>query len=543
MLASRDVSRDTLGCRFASRDTSRDSYSAKNELIMDYPPTTRIEENGVEVAFGEPVAFNSGQAVGLAVVASSQSATLPQMQSKASASWESGSRAHRTSSAPAPVLTSQIAAAPTPCGGQQSQSRQQQQQQGQKLPQQQGQGRESGTETPPLQVEPGTEHSITITQTVRPSVHLSHPTSRSHASFPTAGDSLQPVPPKVVGTCWPKAVASPMLQSRYISAAPPATLPRQGSRQNSLPEGLKTEPWGGFVAPLPSPVNALFPPMEFQFHRTAGASVTKSMWGDELPKEEHSTLPRLPAPPPVTSSSDDRHHSAHALAIGRRGIGEVRSSPRSQENSQIRDNQQVQEDSSQQLEHIRSLAIDLASTVQQLCDMQRKMGHELHDVKLQVNHNSSDLEEVRSSFAQLRGLQRSGARPPPLASAPPSYPAYPAPDDAEVLGHPPTNSMVSSPQLDFRTQIPTQTPQEDLHHEVAIPTPVSQGSTASARNLGYSDTQDLLHNFHGRALEGLGSLHDWTARTLHNFVAGNVTGGNSCCQTSEQKSQRPLTRI
>lgn len=270
----------------------------------------------------------------------------------------------------------------------------------------------------------------------------------------------------------------------------------------------------------------MFPPMEFQFHRptdfqfrkVAGASVTESMAGDNLPKEDHSSLPRFPPAPPVTSPSDERHNSAHALALGRRSVGEVRGSPRSLDTGM---EQQQKEDQGQQLEHVRSLTLDLATTVQELVEMQRKLGNELHEVKLQVTNNSHDLEEFRSSYAQSRSLQRSSVRPPPLASAPPSYPSdY----DAQFQAHRAANSM-------------------ELHHEMPPPTPMSQRSTVSvAKNLGYSDTQDLLHNVHGRAIEGLGSLHDWTARAMNNLITGD-NSGNSCCQTLDRQPRGPLTRI
>jgi hypothetical protein len=99
--------------------------------------------------------------------------------------------------------------------------------------------------------------------------------------------------------------------------------------------------------------------------------------------------------------------------------------------------------------------------------------------------------------------------------------------------------MVSSPRVDCRTHMP-----QNLHHETAIKTTMSQQSTTSvARNLGYSDTQDLLHNVHGRALEGLGSLQDWTARTMHNLIASDATSGNLCCQTGGRKPHGQLLRI
>merc|ERR1719210_3323511 len=182
-----------------------------------------------------------------------------------------------------------------------------------------------------------------------------------------------------------------------------------------------------------------------------------------MPKEDHSSLPRFPIAPPVTSSSEDRHKSTDALAFGRRSVGEVRTTPRCQDGSQILDKQQVQEDQGQQLEHIRSLALDLTSTVQQLCKMQRKLGHELQEVKLQVNHNSENLEEFRSSFEQTSGSQRSGARPSWLASAP-----HHSHHDAHFPVQQQTNSMVSSPQLDLRAHTP-----KDLHQEIPIPTPMS----------------------------------------------------------------------
>jgi len=486
-------------------------------------PTTQVE-----VAVAEPVAINSGQAVGLAAVATSQPASLPRMLSKASATWDNGSRAQRTASAPTLALPRQIAAAPTPCGSRQPLL-------------QLGQASEAAFGAPPpLRAELGAGHSMTITPaTLRPSVGLSQRRFLSRSSCPATGDSTwslpqqqqPPAPHKVVAA--PNAAASPMVQPRRFSMALPPGLPRQGSWQTAAPEGLKAESWSSFVARLPSPVNMLFPPMEFQFHKT------DSVAGDDMPREDHRSLPRLPAAPPVTTSSEDRHNGTLALALGRRSVGEVRISPRSQDwedgSQALLDRQQAQEDQGQQLEHIRSLALDLASTVQELCEMQRKMGHELQEVRLQVNHNSHDLEEFRSSFAQPSGMQRSGAQPPPLALAPPSSSHY----ETQSPAHQPTNSMVSPPQLDCRTHTP-----QDSHLEVPIPTPVSQRSTASAaRNLGYSNTQDLLHSVHGRALEGLGSLHDWTARAMHNLVAGNSTGSNLCCQASDRQSHRPLTRI
>lgn len=280
-----------------------------------------------------------------------------------------------------------------------------------------------------------------------------------------------------------------------------------GSNHTIIPEGLNSEPWSSVAAPL-FPVKKLFPPREFQFHKTVqtpiavGDCVTETMAGDDLPTEEHSLLPGFPRARPVTRGE-----------FGRRSVWEAGSSPRSQ-GSHL--DQQLQ-DQGQQLQHVRGMTLDLVSTVQELVEMQRKLGHELREVKLQAVQAQ---QEFRSSYAQISSLQRSGMQPPQLESSLPSY---------RSNGHMPTNSMVSSPG---RTHMP-----QDFHRELSIRTPVlPQSKVSVARNLGYNSTQDLLDHVHGRALEGLGSLHDWTAEAMHNVIAGNGNGSNLCCQIDDRRA-------
>jgi len=392
-----------------------------------------------------------------------------------------------------------------------------------------------------------------MTQMLRNSGNLTQRVCLSRSSCPATCDATwRPPAASTAPGSWnapapcragalPNGATNSMAQSQYLSATLPVGVPQQISRQKIMPEGLKTEPWSSFVAPLPSPVNDLFPPMEFQFHTslgasaisrgmagenllkgTVGASISDSMAGERLPREYHSSLPRFPPAPPATSSSEERYQGAHALAFGRRSVGEVRSCPQNQEDYQVPEQQQVQEQG-QQLEHVRSLTLDLASTVQELVEMQRKLGHDLQEVKLQVSHNSHDLEEFRSSYARINSLQRSGVRPPPLAlaSAPSSNPG----NETQIASTQPANSI-------------------DLHHDMPIPTPASQRSTVmAARNLGYSSAEDMLHNVHGCALESLGSLQDWTARAMQSIVAGDATGSSLCGQTDDQKPSGPLTRV
>jgi len=524
-------------------ETSRESTISKNgrepsEPIMDYPPTTRIEER--------PAAISAAEAVALALAAeqaaASQSAGLLQTHAKSS---------NRTSPALNQAPIWQIAAAPTPCGNQQKQQQQKQQQQEQSLkPPQQGQDRKYVTDTPPLQLEPRTG----------PSANLSHPAQASYSPFPATADSTwrcTVAKANAIHGSWNAAATTTTaptvaVQPQYLCARLPAGsgVPQPRPWQQLVPERSNVEEWKSFVTPPPLPCLAdeLLPPMEFRFYKEAGtsvtsgralvtssmradnlpnddlpllsshASVTSSMEGDNLPKDDHPQLPRFPPACPVTFG--DRHnYYAHARALSLRSAG-------SEAGAQIRGQQQVQ-DPGEQLEHVRSMALDLASTVHELVEMQRLLSHQLQEVKLQAAQSQ---QQLRSSSAQIMSSQKS---PPIVAGAPLSY-------DAQVSVQRPSTSSVSSPQLDCRAHVP-----QNMHHEVPMLTPLSQHSTVwAARNLGYSDTQDLLDKVHGHALEGLGSLQDWVERATHSFVTDNEDlGGTLCCQRVLRQPRASLTRL
>jgi len=511
--------------------------AVEEEPMLDIPPPHRIEVPGAPPPVRRSVAISPLPPA--VPPMSQQSASRPRMmQCRGGATGEIGPQA--------------------PCG---SEQQQQPQQQWQQPPQQQ---RADGTDTPPVQMDsatPAMGPSICIAQTVRQSVSLSHRAFPSRNLPEAIGDSTwRPTitrsvhgsynaPAHRVATL-PGTTVSPVVYSSSVSL--PAGLPRsrQGSYSTIIPEGFKTEPWGSFVTPLPSPVSDLFPPRDFQFHATAAASAPATaasvaenmMAGDDLPKEEHGSRPGSHPVRPVTSSEDQI--MADALGLSQRSLGVVPGSPRdskvlgllgedwgqqlpkqhvrglalgsprgSQGDSKIFD-QQVQ-DQGQQLKHVRSLTLDLASTVQELVDMQRNLGRELQEVKLQA---ALAQQEFRSC-AQIRPLQRSGVQPPPLQFAPPCDRSY---YSSQLLANRPTNSMASAPPSHCRTRMP-----QDFQHDV------------TARNLGYSDNQGLLHSVHGRALEGLGSLHDWTARAVHHVMTGDGgTGSALCCQHGGRRPER-----
>lgn len=249
---------------------------------------------------------------------------------------------------------------------------------------------------------------------VGPSLNRSPQASRQlTAASSIHGGWNAPAPHRVVAL--PK---TPVVQSHYFSAALMAGLPRsqQGSIETIIPEGWETES-----------LNTLPP-------------VTMCMAGDIWPKEDHNSLPGLHRARPVTSSKD-AHTSAHALALAQKSVGDVRGSPRSKGGSKVLD-LQVQHQG-RKLNHVECLTFDMASTVKELVGMQRKLCHELQEVKLLT---AKTQQKFRSSYADLRSLQRSGVQPPPLASPPPYRSHY----DAQFPVHWPTDSMprIGSGQLE-----------------------------------------------------------------------------------------------